>query len=378
MSLRKGLVVGILVIVLSCFSAFIGAVGGGLLVLNQVSKTNSSSNTTGNNPTPTASVLSFSQTDIQTEITNAVEKVSPAVVTVVGTIPGQMTFFGKAPDETVSGSGVIISEEGHVVTNYHVVEGTTDLYLILSNGEQVKANLINADVYADLAVLKAEGKMPSIAVFGDSDRLNPGETVIAIGSPLGEFRNTVTVGVVSATGRVLNTGKGYAMEDLIQTDAAINQGNSGGPLVNLNGEIIGINTLIVRGGSGTTTIAEGLGFAIPSNTVRLISEQIITKGFFARPYLGITWQGINPTISRRYQLPVEWGAYITSVEPDSPADRGGLQRGDIIVQIGDLEINQQRSYLNALFAHQPGETVTIKIYRKGVVREISVTLGASR
>ncbi|WP_448335495.1 S1C family serine protease [Bellilinea sp.] len=378
MSLRKGLVVGILVIVLSCLSAFIGAIGGGLLVLNQVSKTNLSVNATENYPMPTASVLTFSQTDIQTEITRAVEKVSPAVVTVVGTIPGQMTFFGKAPDETVSGSGVIISEQGYIVTNYHVVEGTTDLSVILSNGEQEIAKLINADVYADLAVLKAEGKMPSIAVFGDSDRLNPGETVIAIGSPLGEFRNTVTVGVVSATGRVLNTGKGYAMEDLIQTDAAINQGNSGGPLVNLNGEIIGINTLIVRGGIGTTTIAEGLGFAIPSNTVRLISEQIITKGFFSRPYLGITWQGINPTISRRYQLPVEWGAYITSVEPGSPADRGGLQRGDIIVQIGELEINQQRSYLNALFAHQPGETVAIKFYRQRALRELSVTLGASQ
>lgn len=378
MSLRKGLVIGILIIVLFCVSAFIGAIGGGLLVLNHVSKINLSVNATGGNPMATASVLSFSQTDIQTEIIRAVEKVSPAVVTVIGTIPGQMTFFGKAPDETVSGSGVIISEQGYIVTNHHVVEGATDLTVILSNGEQVKAKLINADMYADLAVLKAEGNMPSVAVFGDSDRLNPGETVIAIGSPLGEFRNTVTAGVISATGRILNTEKGYAMEDLIQTDAAINQGNSGGPLVNLNGEIIGINTLIVRGGIGTTTIAEGLGFAIPSNTVRLISEQIITKGFFARPYLGITWQGINPTISRRYQLPVEWGAYITHVEPGSPADRGGLQRGDIIVQIGELEINQQRSYLNALFAHQPGENVTIKLYHQRAIRELSVTLGVSQ
>jgi 2-alkenal reductase len=379
MSLKKGLVLGIIIFVSSCFSAFVGAIGGGLFVLNQTSKPSSFSTTA---PTdiqlPTSSILSYSQTDIQTDITKAVEKVSPAVVTVVGTIPGQMTFFGKAPDETVSGSGVIISEQGHIVTNYHVVEGTSEIYVILSNGEQVKATLINADVYADLAVLIAEGKMPAIATFGDSDRLNPGETVIAIGSPLGEFRNTVTVGVVSATGRVLDTGKGYSMEDLIQTDAAINQGNSGGPLVNLNGEIVGINTLIVRGGMGTTTVAEGLGFAIPSNTVRLISEQIISKGFFARPYLGITWQAINPTIARRYQLPVEWGAYVTSVEPGSPADRAGIQRGDIIIQIGDFEINQQRSYLNALFTQKPGDTVTIKIYRQRGIKELSVTLGTSR
>lgn len=379
MSLKKGLVLGIIIIVSSCFSAFVGAIGGGLFVLNQTSKPSSLSTTAPTDiQSPTPSILNYSQTDIQTDITKAVEKVSPAVVTVVGTIPGQMTFFGKAPDETVSGSGVIISEQGHIVTNYHVVEGTSEIYVILSNGEQVKATLINADVYADLAVLKAEGKMPAIAIFGDSDRLNPGETVIAIGSPLGEFRNTVTVGVVSATGRVLDTGKGYSMEDLIQTDAAINQGNSGGPLVNLNGEIVGINTLIVRGGMGTTAVAEGLGFAIPSNTVRLISEQIISKGFFARPYLGITWQAINPTIARRYQLPVEWGAYVTSVEPGSPADRAGIQRGDIIIQIGDFEINQQRSYLNALFTQKPGDTVPIKIYRQRGIKELRVTLGTSR
>ncbi|GIV66473.1 MAG: trypsin-like peptidase domain-containing protein [Chloroflexota bacterium] len=378
MSLRKGIAVGLLVILFSCVSAFFGAIGGGLFVLSQTTKNNVFSAPAADSQIPTASILNYSQTDIQTDVTRAVEKVSPAVVTVVGTIPGQMTFFGKAPDETVSGSGVIISEEGHIVTNYHVVEDTSEIYVILSNGEQVKASLINADIYADLAVLKAEGHMPAVAVFGDSDRLNPGETVIAIGSPLGEFRNTVTVGVVSATGRVLDTGKGYSMEDLIQTDAAINQGNSGGPLVNLNGEIVGINTLIVRGGMGTTTVAEGLGFAIPSNTVRLISEQIITKGYFSRPYLGITWQGITPNIARRYQLPVEWGAYVTGVEPGSPADHGGIKRGDIIVQIGDLEINQQRSYLNALFAQQPGETITIKLYRQKNIVELSVTLGASR
>ncbi len=378
MSLRKGLILGLLVIFLSCLSAFFGAIGGAVFVLNQTSKTRSPSSSFIATQIPTIPILNYSQSDIQTDITRAVEKVSPAVVTVVGTIPGQMTIFGKAPDETVSGSGVIISELGHIVTNYHVVESASDIFVILSNGEQAKASLINADIYADLTVLKVEGKMPAVAVFGDSDRLNPGETAIAIGSPLGEFRNTVTVGVISATGRVLNTGKGYAMEDLIQTDAAINQGNSGGPLVNLNGEIIGINTLIVRGGMGTTAVAEGLGFAIPSNTVRLISEQIITKGFFARPYLGITWQGINPTIARRYQLPVEWGAYVTDVEPGSPADRSGIKRGDIIVQIGNMEINQQRSYLNALFAQQPGDTVSIKIYRQNTTLELNVTLGTSR
>jgi 2-alkenal reductase len=144
--------------------------------------------------------------------------------------------------------------------------------------------------------------MPGVAKLGNSDRLKSGETVIAIGSPLGNFKNTVTVGVISATGRFLETENGYQMENLIQTDAAINQGNSGGPLVNLSGEVIGINVMIVRGSSSTSTYAEGLGFAIPSTTVKLISEQIIAKGSFSRPYLGIRWADVTPRMAANYRL----------------------------------------------------------------------------
>ncbi len=324
-----------------------------------------------------AQTLSFSNTDIETAITQAVEKVAPAVVTVVGVVPGQMTFFGRTPDSQVSGSGVIISADGYIVTNNHVVESAEKLSVVLSDGRQLPAEVVSTDVYADLAVLKAEGEMPAVAVFGNSDNLKPGETVIAIGSPLGEFRNTVTVGVVSATGRALDTGKGYWMEDLIQTDAAINQGNSGGPLVNLNGEIIGINTMIVRGGYGSQTVAEGLGFAIPSNTVRLISEQIIANGYFARPYLGVRWQAVTPSIARRYRLPVEWGAYVTEVVPGSPAARAGLQRGDIITAIGGQAIDEKHSFLNVLFAWRPDDRVELTVYRDGQEKTLSVTLGAT-
>lgn len=333
-------------------------------------------------PTPTAvnppARLQISSTEIETAITQTVEKVSPAVVTVVGIIPGEVTFFGRTPDSQVSGSGVIISNDGYIVTNNHVVEGTSEVSVILSNGKQIPANIVSTDVYADLAVLKAEGEMPAVAPFGNSDNLKPGETVIAIGSPLGQFRNTVTVGVISATGRTLDTGQGYFMEDLIQTDAAINQGNSGGPLVNLNGEIVGINTMIVRGGFGSSAVAEGLGFAIPSNTVRLIAQQIIEKGYFSRPYLGVEWQSINPTINRRYQLGTDWGAYITQVESGSPADRGGIQRGDIIISVGNHPINEGHSFINALFAYQPGDQVTIKVLRNGEEVTLTVTLGEVR
>ncbi|MFO3796381.1 MAG: S1C family serine protease [Anaerolineales bacterium] len=354
-------------------SALVGGIVGGGWVLSRLPAT----------PTPFSmpaviaaapAVIQVHQTQMETAITQAVEKVSPAVVTVVGTVPGEMTFFGPLPDSQVSGSGVIISEDGYIVTNNHVVEKAKDLSVILADGTALAARLVSTDVFADLAVLKVEGKMPTVAVFGDSDALKPGETVIAIGSPLGEFRNTVTVGVVSALGRSLDSGKGYFIEDLIQTDAAINQGNSGGPLVNLNGEVIGINTLIVRGGYGSGTVAEGLGFAIPSNTVRFIASQIITKGYFARPYLGVGWQMITPSIARRYRLPVEWGAYITQVASGSPAAQAGLRRGDIILQIGEHPIDATHSYLNALFAYQPGDQVALKIWRDGKIIELKVTL----
>jgi 2-alkenal reductase len=168
------------------------------------------------------------------------------------------------------------------------------------------------------------------------------------------------------------------MEDLLQTDAAINQGNSGGPLVNLNGEVIGINTLIVRGGNGSSTVAEGLGFAIPSNTARFIAERIITQGYFARPYLGVNYQAITPGIARRYNLPAQWGAYVTEIDSGGPAANAGLQRGDIIISIGEQSIDEANSYINTLFAYQPGDQVTIKALRNGQEMTFDVTLGEAR
>lgn len=369
----KRILILILVLVLMACSALIGGWIGGQYVLRNLPPTPTPiSLLTGGITSP--SLLQVSQTQIETTITQAVEKVSPAVVTVVGTVPGEMTFFGPLPDSQVSGSGVIVSADGYIVTNNHVVEGAKDLSVILADGTPLAARLVNTDVFSDLAVLKVDGNMPAVAVFGDSDALKPGETVIAIGSPLGEFRNTVTVGVVSALGRSLDSGQGYFIEDLIQTDAAINQGNSGGPLVNLNGEVIGINTMIVRGSYGSSTVAEGLGFAIPSNTVRFVVTQIIEKGYFARPYLGVSWQSITPSIARRYRLAVEWGAYVTQVTANSPADQAGLRRGDIILQIGDHPIDATHSFLNALFAYRPGDRVAVKFWREGQVLEVQVQL----
>jgi len=297
-------------------------------------------------------------------------------VTVVGTIPGQVTFFGRTSDETVSGSGIFISTDGYLLTNNHVVEGTSQVAIILSDGSQQQVKIVGTDPFADLAVLKAKGAAPATAALGNSDVLNPGETVVAIGSPLGDFRNTVTVGVVSATGRSIDTGRGYQIENLIQTDAAINQGNSGGPLVNLAGEVIGINTLVVRN-AGYGTVAEGLGFAIPVSTARAVAEQIIAKGYVSRPYLGIRWQLISPDVARAYDLPVTWAIYVTDVVAGGPASQADLRPGDLITRIGDVTIDENHSYINALFQYKPGDQVTLEVVRDGKTLQVQVTLGES-
>ena len=176
------------------------------------------------------------------------------------------------------------------------------------------------------------------------------------------------------SGGLSTAGQGYLIEDLIQTDAAINQGNSGGPLVNLVGNVIGINTLIVRD-SQSGTIAEGLGFAVPANSARAVAEQIIEKGFFARPYLGIRWQLVTPDVAEAYDLPVAWGIYVSAIAEGSPAEQAGIQVDDILVQIGDVPIDENHSYLNALFKHKPGEQVTLKVVRSSQELSITAILG---
>jgi serine protease Do len=185
--------------------------------------------------------------------------------------------------------------------------------------------------------------------------------------------NTVTAGVISATGRGLDTGDGYVMEGLLQTDAAINKGNSGGPLVNLAGQVVGINTLIVRTVS-QGDVVEGLGFAVPSNTVRVITNQLITTGKVARPTLGIRWQAITPDIASMYGLPVEWGVYISRLASGGPADQAGLQPGDIITHINDIELNDSHPYMNTLFNYIPGDTVELTVQRNNQSLKVSATL----
>lgn len=368
----------LIIILVALGSSFLGAIGGSFITLKIVDRNSSLAFENQTSPSPTSStpsVLSFSNTNIETTITSVVQDVEPAVVTIVGTISGRVTFFGVTSDQEVSGSGVIITEDGYILSNNHVVEGTQTLSVILNDGTEHPAELISRDVFADLAVLKIEGKVPGIAKIGNSDHLKPGETVIAIGSPLGTFRNSVTVGVISATGRTLDSGEGYAIEDLIQTDAAINSGNSGGPLLNLAGEVIGINTLVIRGSNNSSTSAEALGFAIPSNTAAMIAQHIIEKGYFARPYLGTSYQNVTPRIASWYNLPVNYGAYITDIDRNSPAANSGLQPGDIITKIGEVPIDEQQSFINALFEYEPNQKITIEFNRGNQLMTVEVTLG---
>lgn len=322
---------------------------------------------------PSDETITLRTVNIDTAITQAVEKTGPAVVTVVGQLPDQMTFFGRVSGGTSSGSGVIISESGYVITNNHVIEDTESLTVVLANGDERPARVVGTDPFTDLAVLKVDGELPAVAELGNSDALKPGETVIAIGSPLGDFKNTVTTGVISATGRSLDSGNGYLLENLLQTDAAINQGNSGGPLVNLAGQVVGINTLIVRDSQASNTVVEGLGFAVPSTSVRAVADQLIANGSVARPYMGIRYQTIDPAVARRYNLPVEWGVYIASIDPQGPAARAGLQTGDIITQIGEFPLDENHPYLNALFHYVPGDTVTLKVARGAELLDFTLT-----
>ena len=359
--------------------AVLGGVAGGLVARNALPS----------QPTPIAAasqvapVVSASSaraaSDLNQAVVVAVKRVGPAVVTVVNTMPQQRVFgfFGDSIQQPKgSGSGVIISPQGYIVTNNHVVENYEALQVIFADGTTVPADFVGTDQFSDLAVIKVSGSVPAVAELGDSDQLQIGEAVIAIGSPLGDFKNTVTFGVISGLGRSLGIEEGSTYEKMIQTDAAINQGNSGGPLVNLAGQVVGINTAIVRGNSTSSAVAEGLGFSIPAQTVSDIASQLIARGYVERPYLGVRWQLISPEIARFNNLPMDWGVYVQNVVAEATADRAGVQRGDIITKIGTEAISDENGFANLLNHHKVGENVAIEVWREGQTLILNAVLQA--
>jgi 2-alkenal reductase len=366
---------------LSCvilLAVLLGVVGGGVMggVMGYYAAQNAvptakpiQVTTIASSPTtqPVAPVTNITLKE-DSAVIDAVRKVKPAVVTVVNKMAAQRAF-GRSVSPTSSGSGIIIDSKGYVVTNNHVVDSAQSLLVILSDGTKLDAKLVGTDPLADLAVLKVEATMPAVAPLGDSSALQPGQVAIAIGSPLGDFRGTVTMGVVSAMNRQVGT-----MQGLIQTDAAINNGNSGGPLINSLGQVIGINTLVVRSTS-EGNVAEGLGFAIPSNLVREITSQLIAKGKVERAYLGIVYSPVDPLSTSGLNQNATYGVVVAKVEAGTPAAKAGVQEGDVILSFDGQKLDQD-ALTALLLKRKAGDTITLAILRDNKQIELKVTLGA--
>ncbi|HEY7036447.1 MAG TPA: trypsin-like peptidase domain-containing protein [Thermomicrobiales bacterium] len=316
----------------------------------------------------------------QTAVVSAedvVAKVAPAVVTVVNEQQYNAGVGAGAQLQPVgSGTGFVIDNQGHIVTNWHVVQGGEKFFVIFSDGTKEDATLVGSDEVSDIAVVQVKSHPSTTLSFGDSNALKPGEPVLAIGSPLGSFSNTVTEGIVGATGRNFpyDSGGPQVYDNLIQHDAPINPGNSGGPLLDLQGNVVGVNTLGIPTDDQGQPV-QGLFFAIPSSTVKTIVNDLITDGKVVYPFFGITPVTIDPVSAAANDLPVDNGAYVADVGADSPAAAAGIQQGDIILSIAGTKIDQQTSFTEALFPHKPGETVAVTLQRGDQQLTEQVTLG---
>lgn len=342
----------------------------------------------------TSSSIGIAQTSELTSLAELVKRLKPSVVNISATsvvksaspfgTPFQSPygggegdpfeeffkrFFGELPQgefrQRGLGSGFVISEDGFIITNNHVVEKANDIEVILEDGEKYKATIIGKDPKTDLALLKIEpkAKLPAIG-FGNSDILEIGDWVVAIGNPFG-LGHTVTAGIVSAKGRSLGLG---AYDDFIQTDAAINPGNSGGPLFNLKGEVVGVNTAILAGG-------QGIGFAIPSGMAKNVIEQLKNSGKVVRGWLGVLVQQITPEIAESMKFNGRAGALVADVTPDGPADKAGLKRGDIIVEFNGHKIDDMAELPKLVAITPPGTQSKVRFISGGSEKTAEIKLG---
>ena len=285
-------------------------------------------------------------TTVEQSLVGITQRVSPAVV-------GISTRGG-------SGSGFIIREDGIVLTNWHVVGNYRTVTVELATGNEVQGRVLGTDQSNDVAIVDIPGDGLPVAVLGDSDRLQVGQTAIAIGNPL-QFTRTVTTGIISGIHRNLpSTVQATGLYELIQTDAAINPGNSGGPLLNSSGQVIGINTAIAQSPSTQGGIAFGLGFAVPINVAREIAEQLLTTGSIRRAALGISPIDIEPELARQFNLTVRQGIIVVVVGPGTPAERAGIRQGDVITRIDDTPITNSGDLRRLLRSRRGGETVTVQ------------------
>ena len=319
-----------------------------------------------------SSIINIAQIDTSKQMTPA-EVYAQNVNSTVGIRTSITTnYWGYQTQSAAAGSGFILSADGYVLTNYHVVENSDSITVSLYNGEEYDAVLVGCDQSNDIAVLKIDAEGLTPAVLGDSDNLNVGDQVVAIGNPLGELTFSLTTGAVSALNREVTLSSNVTM-DLIQTDCAINSGNSGGALFNLYGEVIGItNAKYSSSSSGSEASIDNIGFAIPMNHVKNIVKSIIETGSITKPYIGVTVTAVSSE-AQAYGLPT--GAAVRSVEEDSPAAKGGLEANDIITEVNGTTITSSSDLVSYVGEQAPGDELKLKVYRQGKTLDITVTIG---
>ncbi|OYX38412.1 hypothetical protein B7Z00_02125 [Candidatus Saccharibacteria bacterium 32-50-10] len=313
-------------------------------------------------------------------ITSIAENVSPSVVSIVTNVTTQ-TIFGAAQGEA-AGTGIIVSKDGYVLTNKHVVSGADKVEVILSNGTSyTNVTVVGSDPLNDIAFLKINGvNNLSPAELGDSATTRVGQEVVAIGNSLGQYQTTVTSGIISGKGRPITagsegTGETESLTDLLQTDAAINPGNSGGPLLNRSGQVIGVNTAVAAN-------AQGIGFAIPINATKGALKQVLAGKGVERSYLGLRYVTLTPDVAKQYDVSVTQGAYIVGAEgrpgvlPGSPADKAGLREKDIIKKVNGMMVGPQGGVSSLIGEYAPGDTVSLLVLRDGRELTLKATLQA--
>jgi Do/DeqQ family serine protease len=335
-----------------------------------------------NGPPSNASAPFVSYADI-------VSRVSPAVITIHSEMrvrqaqqfpfmddPMFRQFFGdrvpqQMPEQRRSGlgSGVIISNDGYILTNHHVIDGAEKIKVDLNDNRTLQAKVVGSDPPSDLAVLKVDATNLPVLALGDSDKVRVGDVVLAIGNPLG-IGQTVTMGIISAKGRQTGLSSG-SFEDFLQTDAPINQGNSGGALVNTNSELVGINSQILSPSGGSI----GIGFAIPANMARTVMDTLLKDGKVRRGQLGISVGRVTEELAEQLGATEGKGVYVAEVQPGSPAERAGLRKGDVIIALNGVELNDSNTFRNQIANAGPGTQVTLTVLRGGRQQAITATLG---